>query len=414
MFGKENSNVIKITPIEIRNKEDARKFMASLGVAKEGINILSPKSVHSAFKIEGIKSWEANIIKQHMLSLGSDAAIERNALMKNIKTTAFIFGNLSQLKKLSQKLKNQPFSLGAISKDIAFYLRNLEKKEFTLHARNKVLRIKKPVVCGIVNITDDSFSGDGLIGQAKRRGVKLQDLALRQTESMIANGAKMIDIGGESSRPFSRQVKPKEEIKRIVPVLKAIRKRFKKIIISVDTYKYEVARASTDEGVDIINDITALRADYRIASLIKKYRLGCVLMHMKGTPQTMQINPKYKNVVEEEIDFFKARLEFCDQNAISRDRIIIDPGIGFGKNLKDNTRIINELYKFKIFGLPILLGLSRKSFIGKMLNIEVGQRLIGTIAASIISLTKGSNILRVHDVKETTQAIRMVSGIINN
>ena len=137
-------------------------------------------------------------------------------------------------------------------------------------------------------------------------------------------------------------------------------------------------------------------------------------MHMKGTPQTMQISPKYKDVVEEEIDFFKERLRFCSEKGIDRERIFIDPGIGFGKRLEDNIRIINELYKFKIFGLPIFLGLSRKSFIGEMLNVEVGERLMGTIAASVISLIKGGNVLRAHDVRETVQAVRIASKIIDN
>lgn len=404
---------IKITPVEITNQGDAGKFMLSLGVAVEGVRILSPKSIHFAFEIEGIRSWEANIIKQHMLSLGSDAAIERSALIKDIKTSVFVFGNLNQLNKLSQKLKNQPFSLDIVSKDIASYLKNLQKKDFTFKARDKVLKIKNPIVCGIINITEDSFSGDGLL-KADSSKAKLQDLGMRQAESMIREGARMIDIGAESSRPFSKQIPVKEELKRITPVLKAIRKEFKKIIISVDTYKYKVAKVCADEGVDVINDITSLRGSRQMAGLIAEYELGCVLMHMKGTPKTMQINPSYKDVIKEEIDFFKERLEYCERKGICVQRIIIDPGIGFGKRLEDNTKIIRDLYKLKIFGLPILLGLSRKSFIGKILNTEVDARLVGTIAASVISLTKGGNILRVHDVKETIEAIKIVSGIIGN
>jgi dihydropteroate synthase len=405
---------VKLIPIEIKNEKDTQKLMTSLGVSKEGIGIMSAKSRHCSFKIEGIRSWEANIIKQHLLSLGSDAAIERDALVKNIKTNAFIFGNVSQLRKLCKKLENQPFGLGQISKELVFCLDNINKEEFVFLARDKVLKIKKPIICGIVNITEDSFSGDGLLKKCQPTSSKLKELVLRKAEVMIKNGAKIIDIGAESSRPFSRRINDAEEIKRIITALEIIRKKFKTTLISVDTYKYSVAKKAIDYGADIINDITALRSDERKATLIKKHKLGCILMHMKGSPSTMQINPRYKDVVKEQIDFFKERLKFCSQKGINKDSILIDPGIGFGKRLEDNSKIINELYKFKIFGLPIFLGLSRKSFIGKILNVDTGQRLVGTIAASIIAINKGANILRVHDVAQTAQAFKVAAQILNN
>lgn len=405
---------MRITPLNVKNEEEARKIMSSVGVSPEGVRILSPKSIHAAFKIEGIKSWEANIIKQQLLSLGSDAALKRKALIKNIKTSILIFGNLSQLKKLSEKLKDQPLTLKEVSQSISAYLNNLDKKELIFKARGKVLKIKKPIICGIINTTGDSFSGDGLLSKVRRSESKVQSLALKKAEEMVGAGAKIIDVGGESTRPFSSPVKVKDEIKRVMPVLRALRKEFKKVFLSVDTYKYPVAKAAVAEGADIINDITALRNSPQMASLIRRYKLGCILMHMKGEPATMQIKPRYKDVTAEIIDFFKERLKFCDQKGINKSQILIDPGIGFGKRLEDNTRIINELYKFKVLGLPIFLGLSRKSFIGKILNVGAGERLAGTIAASIISLTRGANILRVHDVGETAQAIKVASKITNN
>ncbi|MCK4912960.1 MAG: dihydropteroate synthase, partial [Candidatus Omnitrophica bacterium] len=262
--------------------------------------------------------------------------------------------------------------------------------------------------------TEDSFFGDGLLKEVKSSNMKAQVLALKKAETMIKAGAKIIDIGGESTRPFSNPIKIGDEIKRVVPILKVLRKEFKKVLLSVDTYKYLVAKAAVGEGVDMINDITALRNSPQMVSLVKRYKLGCILMHMKGDPQTMQIKPYYQDVMIEIIDFFKERLNFCDKRDIKRDQLLIDPGIGFGKCLEDNTKIINELYKLKVLGLPIFLGLSHKSFIGKILNVDIKQRLIGTIAASMISLTKGANILRVHDVRETAQAIKVASKIINN
>lgn len=405
---------MRITPLDIKNEEEAREIMSSVGVSPEGIKILSPKSVYASFKIDGIKSWEANIIKQQLLSLGSDAAIARKVLVKNIKTSIFIFGNLSQLKKLSEKLRLQPFTLKEVSQSIAVYLDNLGKRELVFRARRKVLKIRKPIICGIINVTEDSFSGDGLLSKAQGSKLKVQSLALKKVEEMVKAGAKIIDVGGESTRPFSSPVKVGDEIKRVIPVLKALRKEFKKVFLSVDTYKYLVAKAAIEEGVDIINDITALRSSPQIASLIRRYKLGCILMHMKGTPQTMQVNPRYKDVTAEIIDFFKERLKFCNSRGINKSQILLDPGIGFGKRLEDNARIINELYKFRILGQPIFLGLSRKSFIGKILKVGLDQRLAGTIAASMISLARGANILRVHDVREITQAIKVASKIINN
>lgn len=405
---------MRITPLYIKNEEEAREIMSSVGVSPEGIKILSPKSVYASFKIDGIKSWEANIIKQQLLSLGSDAAIARKVLVKNIKTSIFIFGNLSQLKKLSEKLRLQPFTLKEVSQSIAVYLDNLGKRELVFRARRKVLKIRKPIICGIINVTEDSFSGDGLLSKAQGSKLKVQSLALKKVEEMVKAGAKIIDVGGESTRPFSSPVKVGDEIKRVIPVLKALRKEFKKVFLSVDTYKYLVAKAAIEEGVDIINDITALRSSPQIASLIRRYKLGCILMHMKGTPQTMQVNPRYKDVTAEIIDFFKERLKFCNSRGINKSQILLDPGIGFGKRLEDNARIINELYKFRILGQPIFLGLSRKSFIGKILKVGLDQRLAGTIAASMISLARGANILRVHDVREITQAIKVASKIINN
>ncbi|MDD4182608.1 MAG: dihydropteroate synthase [Candidatus Omnitrophica bacterium] len=401
-----------ITPLSIENETAAKSLLSSVGVSREGIDILSLKCVYSAFKIEGIKSWEANIIKQHLLSLGSDSAVERSALVKNKKTDTIIFGSIAQLSKLCGKLKNQPFHLNEISQNLSLYLDNLSKQEFVLRARDKTIKIKEPLLCGIINLTTDSFSGDGLL--VKACGNKLKDLVLKKTEAMIKDGAAMIDIGAESSRPYSHPIPEKEEIARIAPVLSAVRKNFKDVLISVDTYKLNVVKAAASEGVDIVNDITALRKSPGVINLIKKHKLGIILMHMKATPQTMQINPKYGKVTEEIISFFKERTSMLNKEKINPQQVMIDPGIGFGKTLKDNLKIINELYKFKIFGLPIFIGLSRKSFIGKITGKSTDQRLYGTIASGLIAALRGANILRVHDVKENKEALRIASSIINN
>ena len=400
---------MEMIPLVIKDEKQAREAILSIGADSRGAKIMASKDVFHTFRIDDISSWEANIIKQHLLSLGTDAAINRNALVKRIKTSVLIFGSESQLRKLCDKLKNQPFGLKELSNRLKCYLDNLAKETFNVRARSKIISIKRPLVCGIINVTPDSFSGDGVL-TAKN----VSTVVLKKVNQMVKTGANMIDVGGESTRPFSKAVKPTEEIKRVVPVIKLLRKRFKKLIISVDTYKYKVAKAAVDAGVDIINDITALRGDRRMASLIKQKRLGCILMHMKGTPLTMQKNPSYKDVVAEISNFFDERIEFCQSKGIKPEQLFLDPGIGFGKRVKDNFVLINNLSSFKKFGLPLFIGLSRKSFIGKTLRRDVKDRLSGTLAATTAALMNGANIVRVHDVKETVEAIKIIKEITKN
>ncbi|MCM8819193.1 MAG: dihydropteroate synthase [Candidatus Omnitrophica bacterium] len=402
---------MRIFPIRIENFTEAKNLLTSLNVSSQSLEILAKKSLYCAFKIEGISSWEANIIKQYLLSLGSDSAVNRDVLVKKIKTDTIIFGNIRELQKLVEKLSNQPFRLKEISQKISLYLDNFFKENFEFVANDKAIKITEPIICAIINMTPDSFSGDGLLKTQNSELIK--DLVMEKVEACVKNGAKIIDIGGQSSRPFSKPVSEKEEMRRLLPAVKIIRKKFRKILLSVDTYRYNVAKAAVDEGIDIINDITALRYNPKIVSLIKKYKLGCVVMHMKGMPQTMQINPRYNDVMGQITDFFCERLMFLEKEGINLKQILIDPGIGFGKTVKDNLLIIKNLYKLKIFGLPIFLGVSRKSFIGKLLNLSVEERLLPTVATSVFAILNGANILRVHDVKETQQMIKMLSEIKN-
>ncbi len=401
---------MRIVPLKIEDQKEAERLFLSLGVSKEAKGILSSKCIFFNFKIEGISSWEANIIKQYLLSVGSDCAIPRQALIEKRKVDVCLFGSLTQLKRLGQKLANQPFNLKRIGVELLKVIDNFNRKEFILTVRKKSFKIDKPLICGIINLTPDSFSGNGLLSLNLPRD-RLKYLVLKKVEGMLKAGVFMVDIGGESSRPFSKAIKQNEEIDRVIPFLKAIRKEFKSLLISIDTYKYKVAKAAVDEGVDIINDITAFRRHPPLIDLVKQYNLGCVLMHMKGTPQTMQISPYYRDLFGELLDFFKERLDFCLAKGINHEQIMLDPGIGFGKRLEDNLKIIRELYKLKIFGLPIFLGVSRKSFIGKILNLEPQKRLGGTLSANIISVFNGANILRVHDIEETRQVIDIFNAV---
>ena len=283
---------MKIFPLNLDRKR-IREYMEKIGVDKEGIKIMLPKTDFRIFKIDKLSSYAANILKQEALSCGADVAIRRDSIFRRVQTTALVFGTLSQLKKLIEKLAKQPFGLKEVSCKLEELLK--EKKK-ALFLRNRHLLLDKPCICGVINITFDSFSGDGILAQAQRERRKPQDLVLKKAERMIKEGAKIIDLGAESSRPFSKPIKEEEELKRLVPSLKVLRDEFKDIFISVDTYKYKVAKEAISYGADIINDITALRKSPQIISLIKKYNVGCILMHMKGTPQTMQIKPFYRDV----------------------------------------------------------------------------------------------------------------------
>lgn len=268
------------------------------------------------------------------------------------------------------------------------------------------LDYSEPLIMGILNITPDSFSGDGLYKYSS-------SIILKKAMQMQDDGADIIDIGGESSRPYALPVSLKEELKRTIPIIKKLSKKLS-IPISIDTYKPETAKQALDNGASIVNDITALGAGLEMAKIIKQFNAAVILMHMQGRPQNMQKNPKYKSIISDITSYLKKSIDFAVNNGISRKKIIIDPGIGFGKTADDNLKIINNLNLFSSLKQPIMVGISRKSFIGKILNLEVQDRLIGTIAAQCIAILKGANILRVHDVKKTKETLDICQAILHS
>ncbi|MBI4687830.1 MAG: dihydropteroate synthase [Nitrospirae bacterium] len=256
---------------------------------------------------------------------------------------------------------------------------------------------------GIVNITPDSFSDGGLfLGK---------DKAVEHALHMVEEGADIIDIGGESTRPGAEAVSAKEEIRRVVPVIEALRKKIN-VPLSIDTYKSEVAEAALRAGADIVNDISGLRFDRKMPAVIAKHKAPVVIMHIKGTPKNMQAKPAYKALIPEIMDYLREGIEIARDAGISDDKIIIDPGIGFGKTLEYNLEIIRRLNEFSGFQKPILLGPSRKSFIGKILgDLPSSERLEGTLATVTAAILNGANIVRVHDVRPTARAAKIADAI---
>jgi dihydropteroate synthase len=258
--------------------------------------------------------------------------------------------------------------------------------------------LNRPLVMGILNITPDSFSDGGQYLDF--------DQALKRGETMIEEGVDIIDIGGESTRPGSDPVSVDEELKRITPIIKALNKN-SNIVISVDTYKPRVMEQVIDMGVAMINDVFALQQPGAI-DVIKKSNVGVCLMHMQGTPKTMQLNPTYQDVVNEVKLFLEERANILIAEGIQTERIILDPGFGFGKTFEHNMSLLQNLESFQTLKFPLLVGLSRKSFIRKILSGDHDDHLSGSISAAILSILKGAKIVRVHDVKETQSAIKIM------
>ena len=256
---------------------------------------------------------------------------------------------------------------------------------------------------GVLNVTPDSFSDGGLYNSDK----EAVDQALR----MIDEGADIIDIGGESTRPGSEKVSLKDEISRTINVIKLLRKINSNVLISIDTSKAMVAKLAMEEGADIVNDVSSYNNDKKMIDVVKKYNSGIILMHMQGTPKNMQKNPLYKDVVSEVLEFIDKKISLSLEYGIKKESIAIDPGIGFGKNLKQNLTLLKSLDKF-IQIHPTLVGLSRKSFIGEILKEgDPKKRLAGSLGASAFAVMKGAHIIRVHDVKETSDICKILTSL---
>lgn len=266
--------------------------------------------------------------------------------------------------------------------------------------RQRELDLSRPQVMGILNVTPDSFSDGGKHQQLSQ--------ALRSAEQMLADGATILDIGGESTRPGAAEVSVEEELNRVVPLVSAVRSRFD-CVISVDTSKAAVMSAAVQAGADIINDVRALQEPAALETAAALQVPVCI-MHMQGVPRTMQQAPDYQDVVQQVYDYLLQRAAECQQAGIAAAQIILDPGFGFGKNLSHNYQLLAALDKFVQSGYPVLAGMSRKSMIGQLLDIPVSERLAGSLACATLAAYAGAQIIRVHDVKETVQAVRVATA----
>jgi dihydropteroate synthase len=378
--------------------------MQDIHVDEYGIRIMLPKAITHLVKINSISNITANILKQEMLSLGGDVAVARGALTgKSKQTDCLLMGSLAQFNRLNAKLKQQPFGLDKLSKQLSGTLANYQKDSFRLNLGSYRLNLtRRAHIMGIVNITPDSFSQDGLYNRNR-------DEIVSRAEQLVNDGADIIDVGGESTRPHSRTVPVREELRRTIAVIKSLAKKLK-VPISIDTRKPEVARQALDNGAVMVNDITGLR-NKKMAKLISKYKAGVVIMHMQGTPKTMQINPEYESLIDDIIAYLDTSIKQALAAGVDENKIIIDPGIGFGKTSEHNLEILKKLGEFRVLGKPILVGPSRKSFLGKILKTEPQKRLFGTVSACVLAAKNGANLVRVHDVKAVKEALKVLDAI---
>ncbi len=381
---------MRVKKKSIENLVDAEAAVESVGVYNGVSKDMAEKTIFRVLEIEDVSSPAANIIKQVAISRGSDAVVHQDVVVNNIeKSTLLLPGTVRELKLISKELKKQPFGLSEVGDKILQVL-NLEKASHGFS------------IMGVLNVTPDSFSDGGDYFE--------ESDARKRFKEMMDEGADIIDVGAESSRPGSVSITVEEELKRLKKVFPLFEKS--SVPVSIDTYKSEVAEVSLSKGAKIVNDISALRMDSKMIDVVRNYDSKVILMHIKGTPENMQEKPYYDNVMKEIGEFFEERVEFCLSNGISEDKIILDPGIGFGKRQIDNLTILSNLQEFTSYGFPILIGTSRKSFIGRITGEEAKERLDGSIATAVYSYLKGASIFRVHDIRQTKNAFSVISAIL--
>lgn len=264
----------------------------------------------------------------------------------------------------------------------------------------------RPLIMGVLNVTPDSFFDGGKFFKPEK--------AVRHALRMVKDGADIVDVGGESTKPYAEPISTDEELKRVIPVIEGIRAR-SDIIISIDTYKSKVAKEACAVGADIVNDISGLTFDKEMVNVVSKLGVYVVIMHIQGTPKDMQKNPYYEDVISEIKDFFIERIGFARRHGIEEDNIILDPGIGFGKRVEDNLKILKQLESFKEIGRPILIGTSMKGFIGKVTDSSLEEeRTEGTLASIAISVWNRADIIRVHDVKKACKVVKLVDAVMKS
>ena len=392
-----------IRALSLTSPAAAQKELERIGVDPAGIIHMLPKLEQHALLVPQVRAAAANILKQEMLSLGGDAAVARGTVACSVASTdVLLIGTRKQLLTLCNKLAGQPFGLKALASDLALVLKNVQCPPTIWQTSRRQLSLERPLIMGILNVTPDSFSDGGCynsVAQAVERGLQLE-----------AEGADLLDIGGESTRPGAPAVSAEEELARVLPVIEALANSLT-IPVSVDTWKSSVAEACLTAGAEIINDISGLHFDPALAEVVARHQAGLVLMHTRGTPQQMQQDTGYADLMGEVTTSLLQSAATARSAGIAHRQIALDPGIGFAKDLSGNLELLRRLPELCNLGYPLLVGTSRKSFIGKTLQREAADRLFGTAATVAHAVTSGARIIRVHDVQAMKDVALMAHAI---
>lgn len=383
--------------------DEAKRQIAAIGAEPVSVDIMGPKAIHLNLLVEGVRPPVAIILKESMLAVGADAAINRNNITNKIeKGDVLIMATRKQLRAAAQSMKMQQFGISELAVEMLKVADNL----FDLPPPWKLtdgteFSFERTRVMGILNVTPDSFAGDGTGGDLDR--------AVERAVEMEKQGADIIDVGGESTRPGAEPVDEGTELKRVIPVIRAVANKVD-IPISIDSRKPTVARAAIESGARMVNDVSGL-FNREMMDLCARERVPVIIMHMKGDPKTMQDKPQYDDVIGEIMHYLSNRVADAVAAGIEEQQMAIDPGIGFGKRLEDNLDILRRLAEFKTLGRPIVVGASRKRFIENITGLPVEERLESSIGAACAAALNGANIIRCHDVMETKRALQIVDAI---
>lgn len=383
----------------IDSYQKARKYMEGIGADPSGQKYMQSKALFFTIIVDNLSVPAAIILKQEMLSKGGEVAVHRETLTHKVDRTAvLLMGTVHQYRKLIRKLKGQPFQLSRLADELEVLLSNLtgEAKQLIDCLHGPLVLGERTLVMGIVNVTPDSFSDGGKYDRV--------DAAVEHALRLIEEGADIIDIGGESTRPGFAEVSAEEELARIIPVIETLAHQID-VPISVDTYKAEVGRKALEAGASIINDVWGFQREQELARVAADFDCPVILMHnQQGT--------EYHDLMGDIFLFLRRSIEIAETRGVKPEKIILDPGIGFGKTLEQNLEVMKHLEEFKSLGKPILLGTSRKSMIGKTLDLPVNERVEGTGATVALGIAKGVDIVRVHDVKEMVRVVKMTDAMV--
>lgn len=388
--------------IEVKTQSQAKKEVETVRCDPAGAAIMSNKAAFKTVKVENVLSKASLILKQTFLSKGGEASVSRGAAdYSDQYTDVLLSGTLKHFKQCIPQLKVQPWGLKKLAEELERVIAADEKfpqRSYTLGEHTLTISPEKTLVMGILNFTPDSFSDGGKFNNL--------DAALKHVEQMIEAGADIIDIGAESTRPYgSHKITAEEELERLMPVLEKVL-NISSIPISIDTYKASVAKEALKAGAHMINDIWGLQFDPEMASVVAEYDVPVIIMYNQGEAE-------YKrDIMSHMLEFLRHSIKIGDTAGINPDNYIVDPGIGFVKKVSDNLVIMSRLDELKSLGCPILLGTSRKRFIGDILDAPPDDRLEGTAATVALGITKGANIVRVHDVKVIARIARMTDAML--